>query len=138
MFLSQRFSKYLEQSLHVSNLTESLIHKLNSAVNCVLGQLSIFDRDRRVSKTMNSEVQNIAIPQDKMKKKTLNNYVNQQKRLIRRKSNKIASRYRTFAKNSREMDTKQTKNNEERQRFAQYFDLGSCGWRFQSIFSTFI
>ena len=67
MFLSQRFSKYLEQSLHVSNLTESLIHKLN----CVLGQLSIFDRDRHVSKTMNSEVQNIAIPQDKMKKKNL-------------------------------------------------------------------
>ena len=134
MFLSQRFSKYLEQSLHVSNLTESLIHKLN----CVLGQLSIFDRDRHVSKTMNSEVQNIAIPQDKMKKKTLNNYVNQQKRLIHRKSNKIASRYRTFAKNSRKMHTKQTKNNEERQRFVQYFDLGCCGWRFQSIFSTFI
>ena len=102
-----------------------------------MGQLSIFDRDRHVSKTMHSKVQNIAIPQDKMKKKTLNNYVNQQQRLIHRKSNKIASRYRTFAKNSREMDTKQTKNNEERQRFAQYFDLGSCGWRFQSIFSTF-
>ena len=34
-----------------------------------MGQLSIFDRDRHVSKTMHSEVQNIAIPQDKMKKK---------------------------------------------------------------------